>query len=166
MGLFSSNKKTVSLSKKNFGIIGLINGPNLNHLGISRNPHLYGSITLKDIINRLTQIAKDNYYDLSSFQSNSQGKIIDFIQNNHHLNGFIINPGALMISGFSLGDAIVDSDTPFIEVHLTQIYAREQKRTYSVISPYCIGQICGFKDYSYDLALKALINHLNHQNCN
>ena len=140
--------------------LGLINGPNLNMLGISRNKDLYGDITLDQIQNRLKKTCLNKGYDLHCFQSNHQGHIIDFIQNHTDILGWIINPGALMIHGHCLADAIIDANKPFIEVHLSKIFHRESKRHISVISPYCIGHINGFKDFSYDLALLALFDYL------
>ena len=138
----------------------IINGPNLNFLG-KRDESLYGTKSLKDINDTLTKEGQKLGLDMTFFQSNSEGKIIDFIQeNSSDCEGIIINPGALTHYGFSLRDALCDSRLPIIEVHLSNIYAREEWRAKSVISPIARGQITGFGWQGYLAALRLLIAEL------
>ena len=134
----------------------LINGPNLNFLG-RRDPDLYGTTTLPDIEQRLTEKAASLGHDIASFQSNSEGAIVDFIQQNWQRNrGIIINPGALTHYGYSLRDALSDANVPVIEVHISNIHAREGFRSHSVIAPVARGQIAGFGWRGYLSALDLL----------
>ena len=141
----------------------VINGPNLNILG-KRDPKHYGEETLESIEKALSQKAQELGCELSFFQSNHEGYIIDFIQKETPLSdGILINPGALTHYGYSLHDALVDSRLPVVEVHLSNIHAREAWRRKSVIADITIKQIAGFKAESYTLGLIALINHIRSQ---
>ncbi len=134
----------------------LINGPNLNFLG-RRDPNLYGALTLDDIEQRLTQLATSLGHEIVCFQSNSEGAIIDFVQENWQRNrGVIINPGALTHYGYALRDALADASVPVIEVHISNIYAREGFRSHSVMAPIARGQISGFGWQGYLAALDLL----------
>ncbi len=138
----------------------VINGPNLNMLG-KRNKAIYGDKTLPQIDAILKKEGGKLGIDLVSFQSNSEGEIIDFIQKNTpQSSGIIINPGALTNYGFSLCDALADSGLPVIEVHLSNIYAREDWRTESVIAPIAKGQITGLGWQGYVAALRVLVSDL------
>jgi 3-dehydroquinate dehydratase-2 len=138
----------------------VINGPNLNMLG-KRNKAIYGDKTLSQIDAVLKKEGKSLGIDLVSFQSNSEGELIDFIQKNSpQASGIIINPGALTHYGFSLCDALADSELPVIEVHLSNIYAREDWRTESVIAPIAKGQITGLGWQGYMAALRILAGEL------
>jgi 3-dehydroquinate dehydratase II len=138
----------------------IINGPNLNTLG-KRDKTYYGNKTLQQIETVLKTEAKSLGVDISSFQSNSEGTIIDFIQkNSSKAAGIIINPGALTHYGLSLRDALVESGLPVVEVHLSNIYAREDWRAKSVIAPIAIGQITGFGWRGYLAALQILVGEL------
>lgn len=138
----------------------VINGPNLNMLG-KRDKAIYGDKTLSQIDTILKKEGKSLGADIVSFQSNSEGALIDFIQkNSSRASGIIINPGALTHYGFSLCDALADSDLPVIEVHLSNIYAREDWRTESVIAPVAKGQICGLGWQGYVAALQILVGEL------
>lgn len=138
----------------------VINGPNLNMLG-KRDKGYYGDKTLPQIDTLLRKQGKSLGADLVSFQSNSEGALIDFIQKNSaQAAGIIINPGALTHYGLSLRDALVDSRLPVIEVHLSNIYAREEWRAKSVIAPVARGQITGFGWWSYIAALQILVSEL------
>jgi 3-dehydroquinate dehydratase II len=138
----------------------VINGPNLNMLG-KRNKAYYGNKTLPQIDTLLKKEAKNLGADVISFQSNSEGELIDFIQkNSSQAAGIIINPGALTHYGLSLRDALVDSGLPVVEVHLSNIYAREEWRAKSVIAPIARGQISGFGWRSYIAALQILVGEL------
>jgi 3-dehydroquinate dehydratase-2 len=138
----------------------VINGPNLNMLG-KRDKAIYGDKTLSQIETILKKEGKSLGADIVSFQSNSEGALIDFIQkNSSKASGIIINPGALTHYGFSLLDALDDSGLPIIEVHLSNIYAREDWRTESVIAPVAKGQISGLGWQGYVAALQILAGEL------
>jgi 3-dehydroquinate dehydratase II len=138
----------------------VVNGPNLNMLG-KRNKAYYGDKTLLQIDTLLKKEGKSLGADIVSFQSNSEGELIDFIQKNaSQAAGIIINPGALTHYGLSLRDALVDSGLPLVEVHLSNIYAREEWRAKSVIAPIARGQISGFGWRGYIAALQILVGVL------
>jgi len=141
----------------------LVNGPNLNLLGV-REPEIYGSVTLEDIEKQVTLAAAKQGFSLKTFQSNSEGKIIDFLQENADAEGLIINPGAYTHYSYAIRDCIAGLRIPAVEVHLSQIYSREEFRQRSVIAPVCIGQISGFGDFSYLLGLQALIDYFTRRN--
>jgi len=135
----------------------LVHGPNLNMLG-KRNRELYGSHTLAEINSAVKKRAAELGVEAVTFQSNSEGALIDFIQNESATaDGLIINPGALTHYGLSLCDALVDSALPVIEVHLSNIYAREEWRHRSVIAPIAKGQITGLGWRGYVAALETLV---------
>ena len=134
----------------------LINGPNLNFLG-RRDPDFYGSTTLQDIEQRVTERASVLQHEIGCFQSNSEGAIIDFVQENwQRSRGIIINPGALTHYGYALRDALADANVPVIEVHISNIHAREGFRSHSVVAPIARGQISGLGWRGYLAALDLL----------
>jgi len=137
----------------------VIHGPNMNLLD-RRNKSIYGNCTIEDINNRLRNKAQELGVELEIFQSNSEGMIIDKLQSvlRDKIDGVIINPGGYTHYSISIRDAIELLDVPVIEVHLSNIYARENFRRESVIAPVCKGQISGLGIYSYLLALEAIIN--------
>ena len=138
----------------------VINGPNLNMLG-KRDPEHYGKETLESIEKLLVTKAQGLGCELVFYQSNHEGAIIDFIQEKAPLSdGILINPGALTHYGYSLHDALVDSRLPVVEVHLSNIHAREEWRKLSVIADVTIEQIAGFKAESYRLGLTALTDYI------
>ncbi len=138
----------------------LINGPNLNLLG-TREPEIYGKKTLVQIEKELIQIAKQNRYKLECYQSNHEGKIVDKIQASIGIvNGILINAGALTHTSVALRDALVGSNIPFIELHISNIFNREGFRRESFLTDKAIGIISGFGVYSYFLSLEAIINYL------
>ena len=131
----------------------ILNGPNLNVLG-RRSPGHYGTKTLDEINQALTAQAQGLGVDLAFFQSNSEGEIVTCIQQHWgDIQGIIINPGALTMYGYSLKDALIDASMPVIEVHLSNIHAREEFRRHSVIADIARGQIAGFGWRSYTAAL-------------
>lgn len=134
----------------------VIHGPNLNLLG-KRQASIYGSRTLEEINRLLLERARELKVELAPFQSNSEGALIDFIQREApSAQGIIINPGALTHYGLSLRDALADASLPVIEVHLSNIYAREEWRAKSVIAPIARGQISGLGWRGYMAALDIL----------
>lgn len=135
----------------------LLNGPNLNMLG-KREPGLYGATTLADIEGRLTASAAAAGVDLTAFQSNWEGALIDTIQTTgREVDGIIINPGAFTHTSVAIRDALAMVACPIIEVHLTNIHARETFRHHSYIAPIARGQIAGLGAIGYDLALTYLL---------
>ena len=138
----------------------LIHGPNLNMLG-RREPEVYGTMTLDDINARMKQIAEENGAELRVFQSNSEGALIDAIQEAADwADGIVINPGAYSHYSHAIRDALTAVHVPAIEVHLSNIYAREEFRNHSVISAGVLGCIAGLGWRSYVCGLQELINIL------
>ena len=138
------------------GKILVINGPNLNMLGI-RNPEVYGGKTLDSINNTVFSYAAGMKLNCEFFQSNCEGEIIDKIHSVYkEYDGCIINAGALTHYSYAIRDAIEAVDKPFIEVHLSNVDAREDFRKISVIAPVCKGSISGFGANSYLLAVNAM----------
>lgn len=134
----------------------VINGPNLNMLG-TREPEKYGSLTLEQINKGLMEKAKKLGAELDFYQSNIEGEIINAIHNARgKYDGIILNAGAFTHYSYAIRDAIPIAEMPVIEVHLTNVHSREEFRHKSVIAPVCKGQICGFGEKSYTLALYAL----------
>jgi 3-dehydroquinate dehydratase-2 len=143
----------------------LLNGPNLNLLG-TREPHLYGSTTLADIETRITQLAADAAPPVAveALQSNHEGVLVDAIQDIGRTSfGIIINPGALTHYSIALRDALIAAARPVIEVHLTNIHAREEFRHHSVIAPVAVGQIAGLGAMGYELALDYFVRRLSEE---
>jgi len=138
----------------------LIHGPNLNLLG-KRDRAIYGDKTLAEIESLVGKRAQELGAEVLTFQSNSEGALIDFIQaESPEAAGIIINPGALTHYGLSLSDALADSALPVIEVHLSNIYAREEWRRKSVIAPIALAQICGRGWQGYIDAVEILVAEL------
>ncbi len=135
----------------------VIHGPNLNMLG-SRQVSLYGDKTLAEINSLLDKAAYELGVELETFQSNHEGALVDFIQEkSSEATGILINPGALTHYGLSLRDALADTSLPVIEVHLSNIYAREEFRQQSVIAPISRGQISGLGWRGYIAALEIVV---------
>lgn len=139
----------------------VVNGPNLNLLG-TREPGVYGNRTLEQIMGQLTEEAAAMDIVLETFQSNHEGALIDRIQlaAREHCAGLIINPGGYTHTSVALRDAVSGVALPTIEVHLSNIHARESFRQHSYLAPVALGQICGLGAIGYSLALRALQHHL------
>ena len=138
----------------------IIHGPNLNMLG-KREVHIYGKIGLADINRAMEEIAKELEVELDIFQSNSEGVLIDRIQEaSGRYNGIVINPGGYTHTSIALRDAIVASGLPAVEVHMSNIYKREEFRHHSFIAGVAVGQIAGFGMNSYLLGLRAIVDFL------
>ena len=136
--------------------IGIINGPNLNMLG-KRDQKIYGNITLEGINHKIKSFAKKEGIELVITQSNFEGEIIEYIQQfSSQVDGLIINPAAYTHYSYAIADALRDCPIPIIEVHLSNIFSRENFRGKSVTAPACIGQIAGFSFQSYIFAIHAL----------
>ena len=141
--------------------IFVINGPNLNLLGV-REPGVYGSESLEIIEKELKQEAARSGIELSCYQSNHEGDIADELHRAmSEADGVILNAGALTHYSYTLRDAIAAIKIPVIEVHMSNIHAREEFRHTSVIAPVCVGSIAGFGKNSYLLALQAIKNILS-----
>ncbi len=139
----------------------VIQGPNLNLLG-SREPEVYGKTTMEDIHQKLGEIAKAHSVELSTFQSNHEGELIDRIQKAKQdgIDFIIINPGAFTHTSVALRDALIGVAIPFTEVHLSNIYQREEFRKHSYLSDIATGVICGLGAIGYELALQAALCRL------
>ena len=142
----------------------VINGPNLNLLG-KREPNIYGNKKLEDIENNLIKLGKKNLYDIDCVQSNYEGKLIEIIQNASRFHsGIIINAGGYSHTSIALMDALKFFNKPIIEVHMSNIYIRENFRHESYISRVANGCICGFGDLGYELAVYSIIRLLEKRN--
>ena len=134
----------------------IINGPNLNMLGI-REPEKYGNETLADINNKIEEYCNTNNIEVEFYQSNIEGEIIGKIHSARgNFDGIIMNAGAFTHYSYAIRDAIPIAEMPVVEVHLTNVHSREEFRHNSVIAPVCKGQICGFGSNSYLVAVRAL----------
>jgi len=135
------------------GTFRIIHGPNLNLLG-KREPEHYGTLTLEELNKSVEAYAHEKNLTVEFLQSNHEGKIIDAIQNSGGITGIILNPGGFTHSSVAIRDAIAAVDVPVIEVHLSNIHAREEFRRTSLIAPVCVGQISGLGVQSYILAIE------------
>lgn len=142
----------------------LINGPNLNLLG-TREPEIYGKKTLSDIEQELTKSAESKRIFLTCFQSNHEGEIVDKIHDSvNKIQGILINAGAFTHTSISIRDALIGSKIPFVELHISNIFSREDFRKESFLTDKAIGIISGFGISSYSLALEGIIEYLNSKN--
>ena len=138
----------------------VLHGPNLNLLG-QREPEVYGRVTLDEIDAGLRELGETGGASVETFQSNHEGALIDRIQAARgHVDGLIINPGGLTHTSVSLRDALAASEVPFVEVHLSNVHAREEFRRRSLISDVAVGQVTGLGAIGYELALRALLARL------
>ena len=141
----------------------VLNGPNLNLLG-TREPQVYGSVTLADINSSLKLEAQKLQVELSCLQSNMEGELIEAVHSARESSqGIIINAGAYTHTSIAIRDALSAVKLPTVEVHLSNIYQREEFRHHSYIAPVAIGQISGFGADSYVLGLQALVNYLRNR---
>ena len=140
----------------------VINGPNLNLLGV-REPSVYGNQTLRDIEQRLSQLGTDIGCQMAFFQSNAEHALIDRIHQAFHdkVDFILINPGAYTHTSIAIRDAFLSTRVPFIEIHLSNVNAREPFRRHSYLSDIAQGVICGFGAFGYEIALQAAIKSIN-----
>jgi 3-dehydroquinate dehydratase-2 len=138
----------------------VLNGPNLNLLG-TREPQIYGSTTLADIIATLQTRASPLDATIESFQSNHEGAIVDRIHDARgKIDAIIINPGAFTHTSVALRDALSGVAIPFVEVHISNVHAREEFRKHSYLSDKAVGVICGLGVYGYEAALEFVVGHV------
>lgn len=141
--------------------IAVLNGPNLNLLG-TREPALYGKETLDDIAQHLRNVGKELGVELEFAQHNGEGEMIDRIHAwRGTVDGIVINGGAYSHSSLAIRDALAGISVPFVEVHLTNIYAREPERRHSMLAAGAVGVICGLGAYGYEAALRGLTKKIS-----
>ena len=145
--------------------IRVIHGPNLNLLGV-REPTLYGSITLQEINQTLSRVGGEIGVVCECLQSNTEGEIVTWIQEavllneRQQIDGFLLNLGAYTHTSIAIRDALLSVERPFVEVHLSNVYSRENFRHTSMVADIALGVISGFGERSYTLGLHALVGHL------
>ncbi len=141
-------------------LIAVLNGPNLNLLG-QREPEVYGRTTLAEIETMVRDAARSHDADIEWFQTNHEGELVDAVQGlRGRADGALVNAAALTHSSLALRDAMLAVRIPFVELHLSNIFAREPERRHSVIADLAIGLVAGFGAQSYLLALQALVGRL------
>jgi 3-dehydroquinate dehydratase-2 len=134
----------------------LVNGPNLGTLG-KREPHIYGTTTLAEVVERCTKIARDENAELVALQSNHEGALIDFLQGHADADGAIINPGGLAHTSIVLRDAVAACAFPVVEVHISDVMKRESFRHHSYLADVTAHQVVGMGVVGYEVALRWLI---------
>jgi 3-dehydroquinate dehydratase-2 len=140
--------------------IAVINGPNLNLLGV-REPEVYGRETLADVERALRAVAAELRLDVEFMQHNGEGQLIDAVHAlRGKVDGAIVNAGAYSHSSLAIRDALAGVAVPFVEVHITNVYAREPERRHSMLASAAVGVICGLGTYGYELALRGLARQL------
>jgi 3-dehydroquinate dehydratase II len=140
--------------------IAVLHGPNLNLLG-TREPETYGTTTLDEIDDRLRRVADEIGAEIECFQHNHEGALVDKVQSlRGRADGAIVNAGAYTHHSIALRDALSGVSLPFVEVHLTNIYAREPERRVSMLAPAAVGIVAGLGAYGYELALRGLVARL------
>jgi 3-dehydroquinate dehydratase II len=139
----------------------VLNGPNLNMLG-KREPEIYGKQSLEVLEEQLKKMEESYLVEIDSFQSNHEGVLIDKLHGamEEHYAGIILNPGAFTHYSYAIRDAIASIDVPVIEVHISNVHAREEFRHTSVTAPVSAGQVVGFGLFGYELAVKALAEYI------
>lgn len=140
--------------------VEVLHGPNLNLLG-TREPEVYGSLDLEQVDERLGEIAGELDVEVTSYQSNHEGELIDRVQERaQSVAGFLVNAGGYTHTSVALRDALVGVGRPFVEVHMSNVHGRESFRRESLLAPVAVGNVSGFGAESYALALRGLVLHL------
>jgi 5-deoxy-5-amino-3-dehydroquinate dehydratase len=137
----------------------LLNGPNLGALG-TREPAVYGTTTLAEVEQRVAERLSGAGFGLRAEQHDCEGALIVALREHADTVAAIVNPGALMIAGWSLRDALADYPSPWVEVHISNVWARESFRHNSILSPVAVGVIAGFGVHGYELAVDALVHRI------
>jgi 3-dehydroquinate dehydratase-2 len=141
-------------------IIGLLNGPNLNLLGI-REPAVYGTTTLDEIVTRCQIVGRELGAEVRAYQANGEGQLIDQLHAwRGEVAGVVVNAGAYTHTSLALRDAFSATSLPFVEVHLSNIYAREPERRHSMLACASVGMVCGLGAAGYEYALRGLVQAL------
>lgn len=140
--------------------IAVLNGPNLNLLGI-REPALYGTTTLGDVETRLVEVGRELGVEIECAQHNVEGALVDIVHAMRgRVDGAVVNAGAYSHTSLALRDALTGVAVPFVEVHVTNVYAREAERRHSMLAPAAIGVVVGLGTHGYELALRGLVQQL------
>jgi 3-dehydroquinate dehydratase-2 len=140
--------------------IAVLNGPNLNLLGI-REPALYGTATLADVESRLVEVGREIGVEVECAQHNVEGGLIEIVHAMHgRVHGVVVNAGAYSHTSLALRDALTGLSLPFVEVHVTNVYAREPERHHSALAAAAIGVVVGLGTHGYELALRGLVHAL------
>lgn len=140
--------------------LAVLNGPNLNLLGL-REPALYGRETLADVEARLAAVARELGVEIEFAQRNGEGELIDIVHGMRgRVDGVVLNAGAYSHTSLALRDAFAAVDVPFVEVHVTNVHAREPERHHSMLAAGAVGVVCGLGTYGYELALRGLVARL------
>ena len=140
--------------------IAVLNGPNLNLLG-TREPELYGRVTLPEVEARLSEVARELDVNVECLQRNGEGELVEVLHTlRGRADGAVVNAGAYSHSSLALRDALVGVSLPFVEVHVTNVYAREPERRHSMLASAAIGSVVGLGTYGYELALRGLVASL------
>lgn len=142
--------------------IRVVNGPNLNALS-RRDPKVYGTSGYDDIVKHVKEWAGLNEIEVDFFQSNHEGNLVDHIQNIPDTDAIVINPGALAHYSYALRDALEIFKGPKVEVHISNIFKREEFRTHTVTAPVCNGVISGFGEYGYILAIQFIVQNFHNR---
>ena len=141
--------------------IAIINGPNLNLLGV-REPSIYGTETLADVERRLHDVARELGASVEFVQRNGEGELVEYTHSlRGRVEGAVVNAGAYSHSSLAIRDALTGVGLPFVEVHITNVYAREPERRHSMLAPAAVGVVCGLGTLGYDLALRGLLARLS-----
>jgi 3-dehydroquinate dehydratase-2 len=137
--------------------IAVLNGPNLNLLGI-REPELYGRTTLAQVENRLSEVGRELGVDVEFAQRNGEGDLVDLVHSlRGRAQGAVVNAGAYSHTSLALRDALTGASLPFVEVHVTNVYAREPERRHSMLASAAVGSVVGLGTQGYELALRGLV---------